>query len=80
MKRKDIQNNELSTDKVHIVSVIKRTLKQKEADYSRVIMWYENEYDSSTPSDGITSMDIEAAGLNAQIKVLRHILSEVGEL
>ena len=43
-------------------------------------MWYEKEYDSSTPDDEVASMDKEAAELNAQIKVLRHILSEVNEL
>ena len=60
--------------------VVKRTLDRKIAAYELVNMWYEKEYDSSTPYDEVASMDKEAAELNAQIKVLRHILSEVGEL
>jgi hypothetical protein len=77
---KETQNTELSTDKaLHIADVVKRTLERKEAAYACVNMWYEKEYDSSTP-DEVASMDKEAAELNAQIKVLRHILSEVGKL
>jgi transposase len=59
---------------------IKRTLERKEAAYSCVNTWYEKEYDSSTPDDEVASMDIKAAELNAQIKVLRYVLSEAGEL
>jgi len=65
---------------LRIGSVVKRTLERKEAAYACVNMWYKKEYDSSTPDDEVASMDREAAELNAQIKVLRHILSEVGEL
>lgn len=78
---KESQNNGLSTNKaLHIADVVKRTLERKEAAYACVIMWYEKEYDSSTPYDEVESMDKEGAELNAQIKVLRHILSEVNEL
>jgi hypothetical protein len=59
---------------------IKRTLERKEAAYACVNTWYEKEYDSSTPDDEVASMDIKAAELNAQIKVLRYVLSEAGEL
>jgi len=35
----------------NIANVVKRTLEQKEAAYLCVNMWYEKDYDSSTPDD-----------------------------
>jgi len=75
-----MKEQETKKQALDLSNVVKRTLERKEAAYACVNMWYEKEYDSSTSDDEVASMDKEAAELNAQIKVLRHILSEVGEL
>ena len=71
--------NTYVAEQLAIDGVVKRTLDRKIAAYELVNMWFAKEYNTGTDKDEVESMEKEAAELNAQIKVLRFVLSEVHE-
>ena len=61
---------------LNILAVMQRTLELKEAQYKEVCAWFENEYDSSSDKDEVAEWEKNGTEFNAQIKLLRHLISE----
>ncbi len=70
------ENNNKDTEKCTLHSVMHSTLEQKEATYREICAWFENEYDSSTDKDEVAEWEKNAIEVNAQIKLLRYLISE----
>ena len=56
--------------------VMRSTLERKEAEYKLACEWFETEYDSISDEDEVAEQEKVCYGLNEQIKLLRHLLSE----
>ena len=69
-------NNQAQKPQLNILSVMQRTLESKEAQYKEVCAWFENEYDSSSDKDEVAEWQKNGTEFNAQIKLLRHLISE----
>ena len=70
---------ELEWELLNLFSVSHRTLlEQKQAKYNEICAWFDLEYDSNTDEDKFREMQKAADETNAQIKLLRHIISEYG--
>jgi len=61
---------------LNILAVMQRTLELKEAQYKEVCAWFENEYNSSSDKDEVAEWEKNGTEFNAQIKLLRHLISE----
>lgn len=60
---------------LHIV--MRSTLEQKEESYKEICAWFENEYSPAiTDEDEVNEWNKKAIEVNAQIKLLRFLLSE----
>ena len=70
------ENNNKDTEQCTLHSVMHSTLEQKEATYREICAWFENEYDSSTDKDKVAEWEKNATEVNAQIKLLRYLISE----
>ena len=70
------ENNNKDTEQFTLHSVMHSTLKQKEATHREICAWFENEYDSSTDKDEVAEWEKNATEVNAQIKLLRYLISE----
>ena len=57
---------------------LQELLVQKERQYAEVVKWFEDEYDSSSHKDTVAEWEKNGYEFNAQIKLLRFILSEHG--
>lgn len=66
--------NEL--EQLTIPIVMRSTLERKEAEYKLACEWFETEYDSISDEDEVAEQEKVCYGLNEQIKLLRHLLSE----
>lgn len=66
----------LNKKESNILAVMQRTLELKEAQYKEVCTWFENEYDSSSDKDEVAKWEKNGTELHAQIKLLRHLISE----
>lgn len=73
------KNNKNGTEQCTLHSVMHRTLEQKEATYKEICAWFENEYSPAiTDEDEVAEWQKNATEVNAQIKLLRHLLDEYG--
>lgn len=70
------KSNNKETEQCTLHSVMHSTLEQKEATYKHICAWFENDYDSSTDKDEVAEWEKNATEVNAQIKLLRHLISE----
>ena len=68
--------NKEQKPQLNILAVMQRTLELKEAQYEEVCAWFENEYDSSSDKDEVAGWEKNGTEFNAQIKLLRHLISE----
>ncbi len=69
-------NNQAQKTQLNIFAELQRTLELKEAQYEEVCAWFKNEYDSSSDKDEVAEWDKKGTEFNAQIKLLRHLISE----
>lgn len=61
----------------NLQNVMRSTLQQKEESYKGICAWFENEYSPAfTDEDEVAEWNKKAAEVNAQIKLLRFLLSE----
>ena len=70
------ENNNKDTEQCTLHSVMHSTLEQKEATYKEICAWFENECDSSTDKDEVAEWEKYATEVNAQINLLRYLISE----
>jgi hypothetical protein len=71
------KNNKKETEQCTLHSVMHSTLEQKEAIYKEICAWFENEYSPAiTEKDEVAELEKNATEVNAQIKLLRHLISE----
>jgi hypothetical protein len=52
------------------------TLARKEKEYGEVCHWFETEYDSSVSAETVADWEKTSIEINAQIKILRFLLSD----
>ena len=67
---------EAVTKALRIHDVMQCNLESKEAQYKEVCAWFKNEYDSSSDKDEVAEWEKNGTEFNAQIKLLRHLISE----
>lgn len=66
---------QLKNCNLHIV--MRSTLEQKEESYKEICAWFENEYSPAfTDEDEVAEWNKKATEINAQIKLLRFLISE----
>ena len=71
------KDNKKDTEQCTLHSVMHSTLEQKEATYKEICAWFENEYSPAiTDEDEVAEWEKNATEINAQINLLRHLISE----
>jgi hypothetical protein len=70
------KENKLYKSELSLKEEIDRTLERKEDTYKKICEWFENEYDNTTDKDEVSEWEKESIEIKAQIKLLRHLISE----
>jgi hypothetical protein len=71
-----VMMTEENKTEIMFITTMRSTLERKENEYKLACEWFETEYDSSSDEDEVAEQEKVCYGLNEQIKLLRHLLSE----